>query len=60
MLESILIGTLLDTRRQTAGENLQDDAVQIKLILLGLRILVFYPLAFVAAEETQYYCADNK
>ena len=40
------------TRNETAGENLQDDAVQIRLILLGLRILVFYPLAFVAAEET--------
>ena len=29
-----------------------NNASQIRLILLGLRILVFYPLAFVAAEET--------
>ena len=48
------------TRNETAGENLQKDAVQIRLILLGLRILVLCPLAFVAAEETRYYCADNK
>ncbi len=37
---------------ETAGENLQDDVVLIRLVLLGLRILVFLPLAFIAAEET--------
>ena len=51
---------LTGLRFKTAGENLQDDVVLIRLVLLGLRILVFLPLAFVAAEETQYYCADNK
>ena len=35
-------------------------AVLIRLILAGLRILVFCPLAFVAAEESKHYCTDNK
>ena len=49
-----------DRRRyETAGENLQNDAVQIRLVLLGLRILVFLPLALIAAEEAQHDSADD-
>ena len=47
------------TRNETAGENLQNDAVQIRLVLLGLRILVFLPLALIAAEEAQHDSTDD-
>ena len=44
---------------KAAGENLQKDVVQIRLVLLELRILVFLPLALIAAEEAQHDSTDD-
>ena len=38
----------------------RNDPFASRLFFVGFGILVICPLAFVATEETKYYCADKK